>query len=90
MSARAKNFAVANEGSPVVYGSVDDGKVTYRLADGKVFNLNTAEARQVPRPRWAFIQAEWDEPALREHRRAEAETLRRVQAEARLPSKERR
>lgn len=53
MTARARNFSIANEASPVVYGSVDDHRVTYRLADGKIFRLNADEARQVP-PRWAF------------------------------------
>lgn len=82
MSARARNFAVANEGSPIVYGSVDGNRVTYRLADGKMFNLNAAEARQIRKPRWAYLEDDWNSPALKAHEREERETLRRVQAEA--------
>lgn len=54
MNARARNFIAANEASPIVYGSVDDGRVTYRLENGKVFCLNADEARQVPHRKWAF------------------------------------
>lgn len=64
MSARARNFLAANECSPVVYGSVDDAGVTYRLANGKVFHLNVREARQAPHPRWAFAEAEMNHRAL--------------------------
>lgn len=56
MNARARNFLAANEISPVVYGSVDEGRVTYRLADGKMFYLNEVEARLAPNPRWAFLE----------------------------------
>lgn len=81
MNARAKNFSVANEGSPIVYGSVDAGKVTYRLADGKVFRLSSEDARQVPHPRWAYLEREWNRPALEEYERQEADTLAKVLAE---------
>lgn len=54
MTARARNFLLANEVSPVVYGSVDAGRVTFRLANGKVFRLNREDARKLPHPRWEF------------------------------------
>jgi hypothetical protein len=53
MTRRAQNFALANEDSPVVYASVDGPRVTYRLANGKLFRLNATEARQV-NPLWAW------------------------------------
>jgi len=84
MNARARNFLAANETSPVVYGSVDDGCVTYRLADGKMFYLNVIEARQAPNPRWAFVEREMNAAALAEHERGETETLGRVIAESGL------
>jgi hypothetical protein len=55
MNARARNFIAANELSPVVYGSVAENGVVYRLANGKMFNLSLIEARQAPNPRWAFV-----------------------------------
>jgi hypothetical protein len=54
MTRRAQSFMLANEASPVVYGSVDDNRVTYRLANGKTFRLNAAEAREAA-PQWAFV-----------------------------------
>jgi hypothetical protein len=84
VNARARNFLAANEASPVVYGSVDDGCVTYRLADGKMFHLNVIEARAAPNPRWAFVEREMNSPALAEYERGEAEMLGRVLAESGL------
>lgn len=81
MSNRARNFIAANEISPVVYGSVDDRRVTYRLANGKMFHLNTEEARQAPNPRWAFVERENNAKALAEHEREEAALLKRLEAE---------
>lgn len=78
MNARARNFIAANELSPVVYGSVDGNCVTYRLADGKIFRLTTAEAQWAPNPRWAFR-------ALFQHRNEEAALLAKVEAESRQP-----
>ena len=75
MNARARNFLRCNEESPVVYGSVDDNCVTYRLANGKMFHLNAEEARQAANPLWAFT-------ILAEHRREEAALLNKVMAEA--------
>lgn len=82
MSARARNFLAANDRSPVVYGSVDDAGVTYRLADGKVFRLNTREARQAPHPRWAFAEAEMNSRALKAASREERELLANLIEEA--------
>lgn len=80
MNSRAKNFALANENSPAVYCSVDAGKVTYRLADGKVFRLSAQDARQVT-PRWVYLERDWHKPALDAFDREQAKTLRRVEAE---------
>lgn len=77
MNARSRNFILANEVSPVVYGSVDGNCVTYRLQDGKMFHLNAEEARAAPNPRWAF------HPVLIRHRCEEVELLAKVEAEAR-------
>ena len=82
MNARARNFIAANEVSPVVYGSVDDGRVTYRLADGKMFRLNVDEARQVPNPRWAFLEREMNAKALAAAEREETNLYRKLKAEA--------
>lgn len=82
MNARARNFLAANELSPVVYGSVAENGVVYRLADGKMFNLSMIEARQAPHPRWAFAEAQMNVPALAEHDRDNAATLERVLREA--------
>lgn len=82
MNARARNFLAANEVSPVVYGSVDGGRVTYRLADGKMFRLNTEEARQVPNPRWAFVEREMNARALAAAEREEDRLYHRMRAEA--------
>ncbi len=75
MNARARNFITANEDSPVVYGSVDDNCVTYRLANGKMFHLNAEEARQADNPRWAFR-------ILAAHERENAALLAKVELEA--------
>lgn len=82
MNARARNFLAANELSPVVYGSVDGNCVTYRLQNGKRFNLTVIEAKQVPRPRWAFLEAEMHPCALKKHHQDERDTLAKVLAEA--------
>jgi hypothetical protein len=74
MNARARNFLAANEVSPVVYGSVDSGCVTYRLADGKTFRMTPAEASHLPRPWWAHY-------TLQQHRNEELILLAKVQAE---------
>lgn len=84
MNARARNFIAANEVSPAVYCSVDEGRVTYRLADGKMFYLNAGEARLAPNPRWAFAEAQMNAAALAEHDRDNAAILARVEREARL------
>lgn len=83
MNARARNFLAANEVSPVVYGSVDGGKVTYRLANGQMFHLNETEARQAPHPRWAFAEREMNETALDAAKREEAALLESILAEGR-------
>ncbi|HSE73955.1 MAG TPA: hypothetical protein VLB05_05535 [Dongiaceae bacterium] len=87
MNARARNFLVANQASPVVYGSVADGCVTYRLADGKMFRLNASEARQAPNPRWAFHARVGRRlpKALRRHGEEEAALLARLTAESLSP-----
>lgn len=59
MTHKAAKFLEANKRSPVVYGSVTgpDGAPTgcyYRLADGKTFELTSAELRSMPPPRWAL------------------------------------
>lgn len=82
MNARSHSFAIANELSPVVYGSVDGSCVTYRLEDGKVFRLNAIEARQVPNPRWAFIEREMNCDALAAVNREEETLYKRMRAEA--------
>jgi hypothetical protein len=76
MNARARNFAAANEVSPVVYGSVDDNCVTYRLANGKIFRLTVKEAQEAPDPQWIHR-------CLAMHRDEERELLAKVEAEAR-------
>lgn len=83
MNARARNFLAANELSPVVYGSVEEGKVTYRLENGQTFRLSVVEAREAPHPRWAHLEREMGAAALAEHLLNEAQTLVRVLAEAR-------
>lgn len=83
MNARARNFLAANELSPVVYGSVAENGVVYRLADGKMFNLSIVEARQAPNPRWAFVEREMNAAALAEHERDNADILERALREAR-------
>ena len=82
MNARARNFIAANEISPVVYGSVDEGRVTYRLANGKMFRLNVFEARQVPNPRWAWVEREANAETLAAVDREERDLYRRLKAEA--------
>lgn len=81
MPRRARNFLVANEDSPVVYGSVDGCGVTYRLANGKMFRLNMEEARRAPNPKWAFVEKSINAPALAKHEDEEARLLERVEAE---------
>jgi hypothetical protein len=59
MTHRAHRFVEANKQSPVVYGSVTgpEGAPTgcyYRLADGKTFELTSAELGSMPAPRWAL------------------------------------
>jgi hypothetical protein len=78
MNARARNFLAANEVSPVVYGSVDDQCVTYRLANGKTFRMTPAEASQLPHPWWAHY-------TLQQHRNEELALLAKVEAESMLP-----
>jgi hypothetical protein len=85
MNARARNFLAANEVSPVVYGSVDDGTVTYRLANGKMFHLSEGEARLAPHPRWSFAQKEMDGDVLKEERLRELTILERIEAESSIP-----
>lgn len=61
MTTKARNFLEANRRSPVVYGSVidDGGKgCFYRLADGSIFRLSSADCRCVGHPRWAHQQGE--------------------------------
>lgn len=82
MNARARNFLAASEVSPVVYCSADDGKVTYRLADGKMFHLNSAEARQAPNPRWVFAEREANSDAIRHHKTEEHKLLAKLETEA--------
>ena len=82
MNARTRNFLAANELSPVVYGSVDKGRVTYRLANGKMFRLNAEEARQAPNPRWAFAEREMNARALAASKREDAILYKRARAEA--------
>jgi hypothetical protein len=84
MNARARSFIAANEVSPVVYCSVDGGRVTYRLENGKLFHLNTTEARQAPNPRWAFLEREMNATALAAVDREERDLYRRMRAEADL------
>ena len=55
MNARTRSFVAASESSPVVYTSVDDCGVNYRLRDGKLFRLNAREARQAGVPRFAHL-----------------------------------
>lgn len=76
MNRRALNFLAANEASPVVYGSVDEAGVTYRLANSKMFRLTTAEAREASRPWWAHS-------TLAQHRNEELILLSKLQAEER-------
>lgn len=75
MNARARNFLAANEVSPVVYGSVDECGVTYRLANGQVFRLGPVEAQEIVNPWWAHR-------ALKQHRNEELALLAKVEAEA--------
>lgn len=75
MNARARNFLAANELSPVVYGSVDDNCVTYRLDNGQVFRMTPAEASQLPHPWWAHY-------TLQQHRNEELALLVKLEAEA--------
>lgn len=82
MNARARNFLAASEVSPVVYCSADDGRVTYRLADGKMFYLNTAEARQAPNPRWVWLEHEANSNAARLHKTEERKLLAKLTTEA--------
>jgi hypothetical protein len=82
MNARAINFIRANEDSPVVYGSVDGHCVTYRLANGKMFRLNTEDARQAPNPRWAFLEREMNAGSIAKHEAEEAKLLDRIREEA--------
>lgn len=82
MNARSRNFILANEVSPVVYGSVDGNCITYRLQDGKMFHLNAEEARAAPNPRWAFVEAEMNAVAIKHQRRENGDMLRKVEAEA--------
>lgn len=55
MTVRARSFLAANAESRVVYGSVTDVGVTYRLENGKVFNLSRADCQHVGHPRWAHL-----------------------------------
>lgn len=82
MNARARNFIAANEVSPVVYCSVDGGCVTYRLANGQLFHLNTYEAQQAPNPRWIYLERELHAKARKAVDRENKETLARLNAEA--------
>lgn len=75
MNVRARNFLAANETSPVVYGSVDECGVTYRLANGQVFRLGPIEAQEITNPWWAYR-------ALSGHRNEELALLAKVEAEA--------
>lgn len=54
MTRRAKNFLAANAQSPVVYGSAAGNGMTYRLANGKVFNLSALDAKQAGHPLWVW------------------------------------
>jgi hypothetical protein len=82
MSARARNFILANELSPVVYHSIDEAEAAFRLANGKMFRMTVEEARQIPKPRWAYLEREAHPTALKEYSQAEAETLKSVLLEA--------
>lgn len=75
MNARTRNFIIANEVSPVVYGSVDGNCVTYRLENGQTFRLSANDAREASQPKWAFS-------ILARHRQEEKQLLAKLEAEA--------
>jgi len=54
---KAERFLSANVDSPVVSAAVlPEGGARYRLQNGKVFLLTTAECRSMPVPRWLDVE----------------------------------
>ena len=83
-SLKAARFVEANRLSPVVYGSVDDHRFTYRLADGSTWTFPRREAREIGHPRWAHLEVERRRGLIR-HAKEERELLEKVEAESRQP-----
>jgi hypothetical protein len=52
---RVAQFLRANARSAVVYFNGEGQGVTYRLADGSVWQLSRHEARKLGHPRWAHL-----------------------------------
>lgn len=65
MTLKTDRFLIANRRSPVVYGSVIEGGCVYRLADGTVWTLKSAEAREIGQPRWAHLCGAGQQPTPR-------------------------
>jgi hypothetical protein len=91
MTLKTHLFLEANARSPVVYGSVDGNRCTYRLRDGSVWTLSRREAAGIGHPRWAHLEAsyraavierEWHAPAIKEYRANERALLDKLSAEA--------
>lgn len=60
MTSKAHQFLMANEQSPVVYGSVigRGGRgCHYRLQDGRNFRLGAKDCKDVGHPRWQHMAA---------------------------------
>ena len=81
LSLKAHRFLEANRKSPVVYGSVDDHVVTYRLSDGSTWTLPRREARAIGQPKWAHLEVQRRRALLR-HGKEERELLTRLEREA--------
>ena len=80
ISLKAHRFTIANERSPVVYGSVDEHLCTFRLQDGTTWTFSRREAATMGHPRWAYLKAP-DNRVIRA-RKEELELLEKVEREA--------
>lgn len=69
-----------NETSPVVYGSVDDHLVTFRLSDGSAWSFSRREVAAMGHPKWAYLKA--PDQRVTSARLEELELLVKVEREA--------
>ena len=84
---KVHRFLLANDQFPVVYASVEAHSCTYRLSDGSTWRMSIRESREVGFPNFAHLEA-IGKPCRRtaQHREEELALLKRLRAEAMLPS----